>query len=215
MLLPSSLKPGKNTLIVEFRGKLSDNNFTSAKDPKIPKVSGTPDKIKIEIESSKEVEVPLPGTDKEQGVFELRLKVTTKKPKQETYTAESPVFVRAFDHFAGVKKPVIAFVTGASTDAFFKHAQKFWRRNADAILIRPDMSIKEILDVLEVEGEKFGPWGQVNIVAHGNRHLVLLKIFPDSPKVIDESIIDEELKRTEQAADQGVDGFEIPKPKFN
>lgn len=209
---PLEPQPGRGVLIVEFEGELKDNEFVSTKPPKVPKVPGTPDKIKIRVEPSTEVEVPLPNADKEQGVFELRLQVSISKPKRSTFDAKTTVFVRAFDHFQsqGVKRPVIAFITGASSDVFFKAAQGFWRRNADAMMVQPDLSIKEILDVLDAEGEKFGPWGRIIIVAHGDRLSVQLKIFPDSPKTLHEGTIDEELDRASRQSDQSA--FTIPSP---
>lgn len=196
----SPLEPrrGRNSLIVEFRGNLADNDFRATGAPRVTNVRGTPPRIRIRVEPDTEVEVPLPGADVEQGVFELRLEVRSGRPAATYRTPEdATVFVRAYDHFRtqGIARPEIAFVTGASSDTFFAAAQGFWRRNADAVLIREGISIKEILDVLETEGAKYGPWGRIDIVAHGAPYSINLKIFADSPGTTHEGIIDRELER--------------------
>jgi hypothetical protein len=209
----SQLEPvGKNKLLVTFHGQVKKNKFSltapAKKDQKNPEVrpgdAGAPE-ITIEIVgdgSNASAKVALPDKTDEQGVFELRFDVTAKSGK---FSSSETILVRAFAHFQvkGVKRPVIAFIATAENDAFFTHARNFWKLNADAVLARKGMSLKEILDVLDAEGKKFGKWGQINICAHGREAQISMKAFPAGIDTLHADGIEQEIKRF---------GSSLPKP---
>jgi hypothetical protein len=199
---PFEPTPGKDKLVVTFHGKLADNAFSLAPradgkaNPEVPTVSGSPPVVKIKA-GGRTTDVPLPDKAQEQGVFELRLQLEIVKPKPKKFTSQTKVMVRSFDHFVVNKtpRPVITFITGGRDDAYFQAATQFWKLNADAVIARKQMSFQEILDMLDKEHEKFGDWGQINIVAHGREQSIKIKLFTGSEEGLHTDKIGTEIDR--------------------
>jgi hypothetical protein len=198
---PFEPQPGKGKLMVTFTGKLVDNTFTltapsgGGANPVVPSIPGAPI-VKIKA-GGKVTDVPLPDKDHEQGVFELRLQVEIKKPKPQKFTSTATTLVRSFDHFVvnKTKRPVVTFITGGRDGTYFTAATEFWKLNADAVIAKDGMSYQEILQMLDKEHDKFGDWGQINIVAHGRERVIQIKLFTDSPTGLHKDVIGEEIAR--------------------
>lgn len=193
---------GTDKLVVTYHGKLANNVFSlvpppSGKpNPEVPTVSGTPPVVKLKVAGAI-TDVPLPDKAQEQGVFELRLQVEIVKPKPKKFTSKVKVMVRSFDHFVvnKTKRPVVTFITGGRDDAYFSAATEFWKLNADVVVARKEMSLQEILDMLEKEHEKFGDWGQINIVAHGREQSIKIRLFTAGDEGLHTDKIGEEIDR--------------------
>jgi len=199
---PFEPKPGPAVLMATFHGQLANNAFTlspppgGGANPDVPKPSGSQPVVKIKIGATT-VDVPLPDKDREQGVFELRLQAEIKKPKPKKFTSKDKVMVRSFDHFIvnKTKRPVVTFITGGRDGAYFTAATEFWKLNADAVVAQDGMSLEQVLDMLDKEHDKFGDWGQINIVAHGRERSIKLKLFTDSDDGMHTDKIGEEIAR--------------------
>lgn len=199
---PFEPKPGTSKLVVTFHGKLVDNAFSltpppgDGPNPSVPKATGTEPIVKLEVGGTS-VDVPLPDKEHEQGVFELRLQVEIKKPKAKKFTSQTKVMVRSFDHFSvnKTKRPVVTFITGGRDDSYFTAATEFWKLNADVVVAEKSMSLQKVLEMLDKEHEKFGDWGQINIVAHGRERSIKIKLFDDSEEGLHTDKIAEEIDR--------------------
>lgn len=189
---PFEPKSSPGSLLVEFHGEVKSDKFslTPRKDGKNnPLVSqgsgaGSP-QVTIEVvgaSGNASATVTLPDANEEQGIFEVAFRlIPPKGPKPKS---PPPVMVRSFTHFKvkGVPRPVVAFITGATSDPFFKHAEDFWRRNADAVVSQERLSLDEMNQYLQAEGQKYGAWGQVNILAHGREKQISVRAFAKSPE---------------------------------
>ncbi len=178
---------GPDKELVTFEGKIEDGTFTPSSDPKVHSSDTSLPSIKVVVEGGSPVDVPLPDAKLEHGVFELGLKLTADG---KTYAAPGakdpsadPVMVRMFQHFTagGEPRPVIAFVTGTE-DGFFQAAEDYWKLNADAVVVNKGMSFADVLSTLDALADKYGPWGQINIVAHGNPEHLKMRLFSNSKK---------------------------------
>ncbi|HVZ34910.1 MAG TPA: hypothetical protein VG963_20930, partial [Polyangiaceae bacterium] len=105
--------------------------------------------------------------------FEIQLVATAGKGVK--FESKALLFAR-FGHFKNdVPAPVIAFITGAESGAFFKFAANFWRQHADVVIERDGMSLQEIVQFLGSQSARINQetgnkgWGEVNIVCHGNK----------------------------------------------
>ncbi len=195
--------PGTQRLVVTFRGKLVDNEFSltpstaAAPNPTLPQGEAGAPAIKVALGGTT-TEVPLPGRAGEQGIFELRLQIVVTKPKPKRFTSKDTVWVRSYDHFmagGGQKRPVVAFITGAPSDGYFSAAIQYFRLNADVVFEREGISIEEILDILDKEAEKYGDWGQINIVAHGRAQSIAIRLFAGTKVGLHTDLIDREIER--------------------
>ena len=175
--------------MVEFKGTITDNVFTQSEDPKVQNVSGSPDKIKVEIEGSGQDAIGVPL--KKKGVFEAGVSIQTKSANGK-FNSPKIIFIRAF---VTGKRPVVAFITGSESDAFFKHAERFWRSpgKADLVIDKKGISLQDILANLDHFGDRFGLWGQVNIIAHGFPNQIQIKILPSSVFPLHEDKVSEEV----------------------
>jgi hypothetical protein len=155
-------------LIAEFTGKIVGGRFTGTQTKPSPASTGSPAlKVRFDGEpaaSFHSLTIPSATRANEEGIFEVQLKVTgTVAKKAGSYTAPSPVFVRNFKS----GRPVISFITG-SGGGYFLAARDFMEAYADATLSRDNvLDIREFVRT-QSDPRGFGPWGEVNIVDHGN-----------------------------------------------
>lgn len=167
---------GPGVLIAEFTGKIVGGKFVGALTKSAPGTSGVPAlKVLFDGQAAGAVQaLPIPAATvaNENGIFEVQVKVAgTINKKPSTFTAPSPVFVRNFK----TGRPVVAFVTG-SGGGFFTVADAFMRNYADATFDRNNvLDIREFLRT-QAGAQGFGPWGEVNIVSHGNAVEWVIKI---------------------------------------
>lgn len=156
-------------LIAEFTGKIVGGKFTGSQTKPSPALTGSPAlKVRFDGEPAATVHsltIPSSTRANEEGIFEVQLKVTgTVAKKPGSYTAPGPVFVRNFKS----GRPVISFITGSDGGGYFTAAKDFMEAYADATLARDNvLDIREFLRT-QSEPRGFGPWGEVNIVDHGN-----------------------------------------------
>lgn len=178
------------TPMVTFKGKLADNKFTKSEDPKVQSIPGAKDKIKVVLDPSDEPEVEVPLSGK--GVHELNVAIQSKQPRQKSFTSPILVFARAFVRGT---RPIIAFISGSESDLFFKNASAFWKapNQADHVVEQKGISLRELLEQLETLGKRFGPWGTVNIVAHGFPFQIQMLLFPTSKLPLHKDKITEEI----------------------
>lgn len=181
---------GKDELVGRFFGKLVDHKFVFVPRKPVGKtpppnpepnsaVPATAPRIKVEIGGSTH-DFGLPGRAQEHGVFELR--ITMSAPGHKTWRSDAIVHVRDFQYYKakGIPRPVITFVTG--DDKFMNAAAAFWRRDhADAVFVRPGIGLEGIVTFLRTFKSKFGAWGQVNIVNHGNIIPMFIRLFDSEP----------------------------------
>ncbi len=175
--------------LVSFYGKIVNKVFqtlpTKDGSPSIKFPKWNPDDPAIEIViDSITVTVNLPDADREHGVFEVGLEVQTLAPRRKLFRSKSPSFVRSFRHFMvnKIARPVVAFIALKPGDGFYAPAMAYWKDHADAVLAKFPLSLKEMLNILEKEKDKYGGyWGQINIVCHGRAHQLQLKGHPKWP----------------------------------
>jgi hypothetical protein len=154
--------------IIEIEGTIAGGRFTPSGDLPAPTDSSVPAfKIRFEGEAdnvSHPIEIPAPARSNENGVFEIGLTVrATVNGQSHSFTSQQPVFLRNFRS----GRPVIAFVTGSS-GGYFRGANAFWATHADGKFgLTNAVDIREFLRT-QAAPRGFGPWGEVNIVSHGN-----------------------------------------------
>ncbi len=171
-------------LIAEFSGKIVGGKFKGTQSKPSPALTGSP-ALKLQFDSDPTVhslQIPAPSAGQpanEEGIFEVQLKVAgTVGKKPGSFNAPSPVFVRNFK--AG--RPVIAFITGSDGGGYFAAARDYMGKYADARLDRDNvLDIREFLRT-QAEPRKFGPWGEVNIVDHGNAVEWVIKLVSGDAK---------------------------------
>jgi len=113
------------------------------------------------------------------GSVGLMYKLMVRLEQSRRVVAESPTWMllRDFQNFANDGRPVVTFVLGpTATDNYYKGAELFWRAHSDLMVSAGSMAA--VLRFLRGErdlgmgttiqrGWTIGPWGQVNLVAHG------------------------------------------------
>jgi hypothetical protein len=113
-------------------------------------------------------------------------------PGHKDWRADTIVYVRDFQFFKaqGKPRPVVTFLT--DDDNFLRAAAGFWRLHADAVINRPNIGLEGILTFLRKFQSKFGNWGEVNIVNHGNLIPMFIRLFDsETEKFLDAHKIDE------------------------
>lgn len=171
--------PGAGDLIAEFQGKITGGKFTGKLTKSGTSTATSPPTLKVLFDGQPAGAVqslPIPDSTlaNENGIFEVQLKVTgTIGKTSKTYTAPSPVFVRNFK--AG--RPVGAFVTGTGS-GYFMAANDFMKTYADGVFgLGSVLEIREFLRT-QSDARGYGPWGEVNIVSHGNAVEWVIKLQP-------------------------------------
>ena len=169
----------RDELIAELKGKIVGGKFKlDSKDQKGK--SGEKPSLQLHVDGEEkplfvvhDFPIPSAALANEQGIFEIEARVTaTVNKKKKSAKTETPVFVRNFKS----GRPIVAFITGGGED-FFNAAEIYWRAVADGMFnIASVESIREILRTA-VEARGFGPWGDVNIVSHGNEFEWIVALF--------------------------------------
>jgi hypothetical protein len=197
----SSIDPAATAeKIVSFYGSVKGNKLTLAATPPPtakanPEPGGAPataPKITVTVDGASAT-VGLPGKDKENGVFEILLEVTAKG--KAGFKSDVKVFVRDFQYFkvGTTRRPVITFITDADSpgNPFFTNAELYWKAHADAVVVRPGITMEEIVKILKDEQPRYGDWGQVNIVTHGRAMAMKLAVRKgQTPALLDRDTID-------------------------
>jgi hypothetical protein len=154
--------------IIQIEGTIAVGHFVpngalpTPSDPSAPAL-----KVRFDGEAdtvSHAIEIPASAQSNENGVFEIGLRVeATINNRRRTFTKQQPIFLRNIQS----GRPVVAFVTG-SRGGFFVGADAFWTTHADGKFSHNN--IVEIREFLRTQSSPrgFGPWGEVNIVSHGN-----------------------------------------------
>jgi hypothetical protein len=205
---------GPDALVAKFFGKVVSGTFSLVPRqpdkkgvvPPNPEVNPKPGtgapKIKIKLGGTTH-DVSLPGRDSENGVFELQIKMQAKGHRD--FRSSAVVFVRDFQFFKanGVARPVIAILAGTDAPAgrkgFGAAALKFWKHHADATFDRKGMGLENVVKFLAKFKSKFGNWGEVNIINHGNMVPMFVRLFEQNDaEFIDGHKIDEELASTKR-----------------
>ena len=156
-------------LIAEFSGKIVARQVRGDADQAVTGVdrrAGAEGAVRRRARRDRpQAHDPSSAAANEEGIFEVQLKVTgTVNKKPGTFAAPGPVFVRNFKS----GRPVIAFITGSDGGGYFAAAKDFMDAYADATLARDNvLDIREFVRT-QSEPRGFGPWGEVNIVDHGN-----------------------------------------------
>jgi len=168
----------------EFKGQIKDGKYRA--DLVYPKnvPRGGP-RFSVFIdggESHKQYfDFPIPKAvyTNEDGIYEVIVSVQGKiKKKMKKYVSESPVFIRNFKS----GRPVVAFITGKGGE-FFTNGSTYWKKVADGTFERP--SLESIYNFLlkESDRRKYGPWGDINILSHGNEFGIITKLFDKEKNV--------------------------------
>jgi hypothetical protein len=175
--------------VVSFVGSVKAGAFTlpaGAKPVFPPTMPASAPIIKIAI-GGQTFDVKLPGADQENGLFELKLEMKVGKggAAKSVFKSDVAVYVRyyAFPRPNGVTGPILTFITGS--DAFHQAAQKFWKQHADGVFLKDAMGLEEIVAFMGKHKDTYGPYGEINIVAHGNFWSVKVKLLNDPKDVRD------------------------------
>jgi hypothetical protein len=172
---------GRDTLIAELKGRILGKKFLL--DSITPKgKTGAKPEMRLHIDGEDAplvVDHSLPFPDSaivnENGVFEVEARVSGLiGGKKRSGKTKVPVFLRNFK--AG--RPIVAFITGDTrSDPFFANADLFWKAVADGKFSLG--SVEEIRTFLfkRADAGGFGPWGEVNVVNHGNEFEWIVKLF--------------------------------------
>ena len=202
-------KRGPDSLVARFFGNVASGQFTltprkgkGKTPPPNPELNPKPGKsapvltIKLGGESH---EVKLPGRDSENGIYELVVTMSAKGHKN--FRSQSVVYVRDFQFFKSKKesRPVIAILAGtddASVEKGFGNAAlAFWRRHADATFDRKGLGLEAVVKFLDKYKDKFGNWGEVNIINHGNLIPIFVRLVKkDKREFLDAHQIEEEFE---------------------
>lgn len=216
-------KKGKDSVVATFYGRVASNAFElverkakgKGKPPPNPEFNSKPGKkpsmIKIALGGAT-YDAPLPGRDSENGIYELRVTMSAKGHKN--FRSDTTVYVRDFQFYKSkdIARPVIAILVAtdapASNNGFGKAALKFWKHHADAVFDRKTGGLELAMKFLDKYKDKFGKWGEVNLINHGNMVPMFTKLFTKNDQEfldghkIDELIADP--KRDPEAFKAGV-----------
>lgn len=175
---------GPAVMVAEFEGKIVAGKFQGKLTKQGTSTQASPPTLKVLFDgqaasAAQSVSIPDATVANEDGIFEIQLKVTgTIKKKQSSFTTPSPVFVRNFK----TGKPVAGFITGSGS-GYFIAAKDFMESYADGTF-----SLGTVLDIREflrtqADARGFGPWGEANIVSHGNATEWVILPFAKAPSV--------------------------------
>ncbi len=160
---------GPPVLVAQFKGKIVAKRFQGTLTQKGTSTATNPPTLKVLFDGQAAAalqSIPIPDATlaNEDGIFEIQLDVTgTIKKKKAKFSTPSPAFVRNFK--AG--QPVVAFVTGSGS-GYFTAANAFMKSYADGTF--GQSTVLEIREFLRTQASArgFGPWGEANVVSHGN-----------------------------------------------
>jgi hypothetical protein len=177
---------GKDTLLAELTGKIVQKKFVL--DKKTPKGTlGAKPEMVLHIDGQESPlfvnhSLPFPESAlaNENGVYEVEARVSgVIKKKKKSGKTQVPLFLRNFK--AG--RPVVSFITGSLGDPFFAAADKYWKTVADGkFQLGSIEGIRNFL-ITQADARGFGPWGEVNIVDHGNEFEWAVKLFASDTAV--------------------------------
>lgn len=161
---------GSSVLVAEFTGKITKGKFQGTLSKKGTSTNASAPALKVLFDgqppaSPQSIPIPDATLANEDGIFEIQLTVKgqIKGKAAPAYTTPSPMFVRNFK--AG--KPVVSFITGSGT-GYFVAAEAFMKSYADGTFSQGTiLDIREFLRT-QAAARGFGPWGEANIVSHGN-----------------------------------------------
>ena len=208
-------KPGPDSLVARFYGNVASGQFTlvprkgkGQTPPPNPELNANPGKnaptVKINFAGAS-YDVQLPGKGAENGVYELV--VTMSATGHKNFRSQAVVYVRDFQFFKaqGESRPVIAILAGtddvSSQKGFGDAALAFWRRHADAAFDRRGLGLEAVVKFLDKYKDKFGNWGEVNVISHGNLIPIFVRLVArDKREFLDAHQIEESF-----AADSNVD----------
>jgi hypothetical protein len=155
-----------DALVLEVSGSVTGSALTLSGTPNIatsPTANPPPPQITLTIAGQSFV-VGFPRADQENGLFELVVEIVSGGAKNFRSTTSAVV---RFFRFLKNKRPVVTFLAeDPASGPFFQHAQAFWKAHADTLVFKP--SLEEMVKFLNDNAASFGPYGEVNIVTHGN-----------------------------------------------
>ncbi len=189
---PGVTDPRPEDVLARVRGRLIQNPESGAAfepeagaTPKIPKGSphfrlhsvGLPDAdfdVPLKTDANDQLELGAAA-----GSTGLVYKVMVRLEQNGRKVCESRewVLIRDFRNFFQDGRPVVTFILGNDEkDDFYKAAAEYWKQHSDIVVIN-GTTVEGMLRFLrgerEYEGSTlqrgwiFGPWGHINVVAHG------------------------------------------------
>ncbi len=165
---------GGDDLIAVFRGAIVDGRFQGELARQGRARRGAPT-IRVRFDGqdqTHELAVPSGGNEHEGGVLEIQCAVSGRIGRRRArYRTPSPVFVRRFER----DRPVVALITGR--DGYANIARRYWSAHGDGRFDR--RSLEEVLEFARTESERrgYGPWGELNVVSHGNEWDWMIRLF--------------------------------------
>ena len=143
----------------KFKGKLDSKNKPTAKSRILKvKIDGDPTIHDLPLLADSKNEV-------EGGVLEITLFVSAKVDGKEVkFLSPTPVFVRNVTK----KRAILTFLVGAAGGGFFHFANQYWKHFGD-VVEENHRTLDSILSFLSNSNNRPStePWGEVNIVSHG------------------------------------------------
>jgi hypothetical protein len=167
----------EDDVIADIEGKFNGDAFNITKvtpkstDNSLPKL-----KVSIHKSSGAAIPVlPVPANagEWENGILEIDLDLLVDG--KAVARKRNPTLMR-FSKYRKDNRPVITILAGQDTAAdpnkYFAGAEEFWKAHSDVLKKTADLadlsSFEGILAWLADNEGTYGPWGEINIVSHGN-----------------------------------------------
>jgi hypothetical protein len=162
--------------VIRFVGEVKAKQLTVSDIKPNAKLAKLTEEITIACGGKTQTGVKLPGASRENGIFELQIETLVGGKKVASSTIAYVRYEAFSPRSAGVKGPVLAFITGS--DGFNAAAERFWKQHADTVIANDGMSLAEIVSWLRSHKDRYGSYGEVNIVTHGNERTVMIRGLP-------------------------------------
>jgi hypothetical protein len=156
--------------VAQFKGKIVNGKFVGVLDRTNDRKAGSRGlMVRIDGEPADKVHNVFVNPDRkgevEGGVLEIVLDIEAKvNGKPLSYCSPAPLFVRDVIP----KRPILTFLMGNDVGGFFAAAKAYWRKFGDVVDER-HRTLVGMLDFLVDPSNRptAQPWGEVNIVTHG------------------------------------------------
>jgi hypothetical protein len=181
------------TLIATIKGAIAAKKLTVSTITPNPALTRNAAEITLECGGKTQKGIKLLALDRENGMFELQVDIKVGGKKVASSTTAYVRYEAFAPRPAGVTGPVVAFITG--TDGFSISAALFWHQHADTVIEREAMSLEEIVAWLRSHQQRYGSYGEVNIITHGNERNLMIRLFDETsdPRMLNVTRLNERL----------------------
>jgi hypothetical protein len=198
----------EDDVFADIEGKFNGDAFNVTKvtpksaDNSLPKL-----KVSIHKASGATIPVlPVPANagEWENGILEIDLDLLVDG--KAVARKRNPALLR-FSKYRKDNRPVITILGGTDSAAdpnkYFTGAEEYWKEHADVLKKSADLadlsSLEGILEWMADNEGQYGPWGEVNIVSHGNDFTWDVRLRKSDPNTDDSMVTGSMLERFFQA----------------